>query len=154
MARVIPHLYPVLAAGYQAGHSSLYLVLTATYWARYHGFHGFHGIYRFNGFLGMGVLKSTERTDFAGGPGGGSPSVNAGGVRRGGSSPPTWVDFFFLVTKIVAVGAMEIIPNDFWSKFHEDAEFEVKSAVASYFWAVFEHFLGQNVGQFFFLGVR
>ena len=29
-------------------------------------------------------------------------------------------------------GATEIIPNDFWAEFHEDAEFEVKSAVASY----------------------
>ena len=34
------------------------------------------------------------------------------------------------------MGATEIIPNDFWAEFHEDAEFEVKSAVASYFWPV------------------
>ena len=67
-----------------------------------------------------------------------------------------WFLKTFLVTKRVAVGATEIIPNDFWAEFHEDAEFEVKSAVASYFWAVFEHFLGQNFGQnfCFFLGVR
>ena len=45
--------------------------------------------------------------------------------------------------------ATEIIPNDFWAEFHEDAEFEVKSAVASYFWLVFAHFLGQNFGHFF-----
>ena len=47
-----------------------------------------------------------------------------------------------LVTKRVAVGAMEIIPNDFCAMFQADADFEVKSAVASYFWPVFGHFLG------------
>ena len=47
------------------------------------------------------------------------------------------------------MGATEIIPNDFCVIFQADAEFEVKSAVASYFWPVFGHFLGQNFGQNF-----
>ena len=55
----------------------------------------------------------------------------------------------FLVTKRVAVGATEIIPSYFCAIFQADAEFDVKSAVASYFWAVFGHFLGQNFGQNF-----
>ena len=53
--------------------------------------------------------------------------------------------------KIVAVGATEIIPSYFWTEFQADADFEVKWAVASYFWAVFKHFLGQNFGQNFVL---
>ena len=48
-----------------------------------------------------------------------------------------WFLKTFLVTKRVAVGATEIIPNDFCVIFQADADFEVKSAVASYFWAVF-----------------
>ena len=47
------------------------------------------------------------------------------------------------------MGATEIIPSDFCAIFLADAESEVKSAVAFYFWAVFEHFLGQNFGQTF-----
>ena len=47
------------------------------------------------------------------------------------------------------MGATEIILSDFWAEFHEDAEFEVKSAVASYFGAVFLKFVGPNVWSFF-----
>ena len=47
------------------------------------------------------------------------------------------------------MGATEIIPNDFCAIFQADAEFEVKSAVASYFWAVFFTFFVQNFGQNF-----
>ena len=54
-----------------------------------------------------------------------------------------------LVTKRVAVGATEIIPSYFCAIFQADAEFEVKSAVASYFWAAVGHFLGQNFGHNF-----
>ncbi len=52
------------------------------------------------------------------------------------------------------MGATEIIPSYFCAMFQADAEFEVKSAVASYFWAVFGHFLDQNFGHFllFFSG--
>ena len=38
-----------------------------------------------------------------------------------------------LVTKQVAVGAIELIPKNFSVFFQADADFEVKSAVASYF---------------------
>ena len=47
------------------------------------------------------------------------------------------------------MGATEIIPNDFCAIFQADADFEVKSAVASYSWAGFGHFLGQKFGQNF-----
>ena len=54
------------------------------------------------------------------------------------------------------MGATEIIPNDFWAEFHEDAEFKVKSAVASYFGAVFDILWVKILVMFccFFLGVR
>ena len=51
-----------------------------------------------------------------------------------------WFLKTFLVTKRVAVGATEIIPKRIAVIFHADAESEVKSCVASYFWAVFWHF--------------
>ena len=47
------------------------------------------------------------------------------------------------------MGATEIIPSYFSAICLADAEFEVKSVVASYFWIVFGHFLGQNFGQIF-----
>ena len=60
-----------------------------------------------------------------------------------------------LVTKRVAVGAFGTIPICCRGFFQADADFEVKSAVASYFWDVFKTLLGQNVGRnVFFLGVR
>ena len=52
-----------------------------------------------------------------------------------------------MVTKIVAVGAFGAFPLRIAVIVQADADFEVKSAVASYFWAVFKHFLGQNVGK-------
>ena len=58
-----------------------------------------------------------------------------------------------LVTKRVAMRAFVAFPLRIAVIFQADADFEVKSAVASYFWAVFKHFLGQNFGQkivFFF----
>ena len=56
--------------------------------------------------------------------------------------------------KIIAVSAFGAFPLRIVVIFQADADFEVKLAVASYFWAVFKHFLGQNFGQkfvFFFL---
>ena len=51
--------------------------------------------------------------------------------------------------KIVAVGAFGAFPLRIAVIFQADADFEVKSAVDSYFWTVFWHFLGQNFGQNF-----
>ena len=79
------------------------------------------------------VHPNTERSDFAGGPGGGSPPVNAGGVRGGRQPPPTCKEKTFLVTKMVAVGAFGAFPLRIAVIFQADADFEVKSAVDSYF---------------------
>ena len=74
------------------------------------------------------VHPNTERSDFAGGPGGGSPPVNAG--------PPDLTELFLkplLVMKIVAVAAFGAFPLRSAVIFQADADFEVKSAVDSYF---------------------
>ena len=62
----------------------------------------------------------------------------------------------FLVTKRVAVGAIELIPKDLGVKFQADADVEVKSAVASYLLCVLLILLGQSVGpkSLYFLGVE
>ena len=84
-----------------------------------------------------------ERSDFAGGPGGGSPPVNAEGVRGGAAAPPDLGGLFlktFFVMKIVAVvafgvavGAFGAFPLRIVVIFQADADFEVKSAVDNYF---------------------
>ena len=48
-----------------------------------------------------------------------------------------------MVTKRVAVGAVELYRGWFCRKFQAGADFEVKSAVASYFLFVFKTLLGQ-----------
>ena len=61
----------------------------------------------------------------------------------------------FLVTKRVAVGAVELYRGGFCRKFQAGADFEVKSAVASYFWYVFKTLLGHFLVHFcvFFFAV-
>ena len=53
-----------------------------------------------------------------------------------------WFLKTFLVTKRVAVRAFEAFPGRIAVIFYADAESEVKSDVASYFWVVFLTFLG------------
>ena len=79
------------------------------------------------------VHANTERSDFAGGPGGGSPPVNAGGVRGGRQPPPDVQKKTFFVTKRVAVGAFGAFPLRIAIIFQAGADFEVKSGVDSYF---------------------
>ena len=116
----------------------------------------FRKIFSKNSFRDIFFQKKNGKTTFPGKRGWGLPFRQ--GVRPEKLLPlfTPWFLKTVLVTKRVAVGATEIIPNDFCVIFQADAEFDVKSDVASYFWAVFEHFLGQKFGQnfCFFLGVR
>ena len=93
------------------------------------------------------VHPNTERSDFAGGPRGRQPP----GERRGGSGqpppPPRLGGTFFensLLMKIVAVAAFGAFPLRIAVIFQADADFEVKSAVDSYFSAVFWTFFGSK----------
>ena len=71
------------------------------------------------------------------------------GFGRGAAAHPDVQKKTVLVMKIVAVGAFGVFPLRIAVIFQADADFEVKSAVASYFWAVFKYFLGQHFGQTF-----